>query len=398
MLLRDRLLLVSRYTSCTPGVIDTCVRAVAAEAGIDDVLPVLPDLTAHRVALIAKDALEAAEAGDLEHHDATGSDHLLTLIAEARFRAGDSYERQGMIETAETARNGARAALEQVAASSDRSSVIWYGDIYREVAGELVRRGDRLGIVRQIEGIADGLGEDRAPNLDSEIQDLAFLYMHAGDFQAGLRLLTGLLRSDPSDVWSYNAMAIRLPSFGLRSLGKLAAQRGLELVRRGDPDRLEKQLRGLANEISADADRSEAPADEIENLRDALHHADFDVVEDISPRDLAVRLVPEVTTARVKALPPMPSPEALSKIAAGLRAVLRSTRVEAPSQGAALRDAFAKVRGALSATDPPTAPIRDPIPSLGTATPKVGRNDPCPCGSGKKFKKCCLGSTTTPGR
>ena len=23
-------------------------------------------------------------------------------------------------------------------------------------------------------------------------------------------------------------------------------------------------------------------------------------------------------------------------------------------------------------------------------TPKVKRNDPCPCGSGKKFKKCCL--------
>jgi len=21
--------------------------------------------------------------------------------------------------------------------------------------------------------------------------------------------------------------------------------------------------------------------------------------------------------------------------------------------------------------------------------PRVGRNDPCPCGSGKKFKKCC---------
>jgi preprotein translocase subunit SecA len=21
--------------------------------------------------------------------------------------------------------------------------------------------------------------------------------------------------------------------------------------------------------------------------------------------------------------------------------------------------------------------------------PKVGRNDPCPCGSGKKFKQCC---------
>lgn len=32
-------------------------------------------------------------------------------------------------------------------------------------------------------------------------------------------------------------------------------------------------------------------------------------------------------------------------------------------------------------------------------TPGIGRNDPCPCGSGKKFKHCCLGkeSSTAPG-
>jgi preprotein translocase subunit SecA len=28
-------------------------------------------------------------------------------------------------------------------------------------------------------------------------------------------------------------------------------------------------------------------------------------------------------------------------------------------------------------------------PSTQTSHPKVGRNDPCPCGSGKKYKKCC---------
>jgi hypothetical protein len=28
--------------------------------------------------------------------------------------------------------------------------------------------------------------------------------------------------------------------------------------------------------------------------------------------------------------------------------------------------------------------------SFMTAGAKTGRNDPCPCGSGKKFKKCCL--------
>ncbi len=31
------------------------------------------------------------------------------------------------------------------------------------------------------------------------------------------------------------------------------------------------------------------------------------------------------------------------------------------------------------------------VPYLRSA-PKVGRNDPCPCGSGKKYKKCCLSS------
>lgn len=29
------------------------------------------------------------------------------------------------------------------------------------------------------------------------------------------------------------------------------------------------------------------------------------------------------------------------------------------------------------------------IPFVGI-TPKIGRNDPCPCGSGKKYRKCCL--------
>jgi uncharacterized protein YecA (UPF0149 family) len=27
--------------------------------------------------------------------------------------------------------------------------------------------------------------------------------------------------------------------------------------------------------------------------------------------------------------------------------------------------------------------------TVAAATAKAGRNDPCPCGSGKKFKKCC---------
>ena len=28
---------------------------------------------------------------------------------------------------------------------------------------------------------------------------------------------------------------------------------------------------------------------------------------------------------------------------------------------------------------------------------KIGRNDPCPCGRGRKFKRCCLGKQQTAG-
>ena len=29
-------------------------------------------------------------------------------------------------------------------------------------------------------------------------------------------------------------------------------------------------------------------------------------------------------------------------------------------------------------------------------TTKIGRNDPCPCGSGKKYKKCCFAREVAP--
>jgi len=47
-------------------------------------------------------------------------------------------------------------------------------------------------------------------------------------------------------------------------------------------------------------------------------------------------------------------------------------------------------------TEPPPEPVagpqklasHEPAP-IASPDGKVGRNDPCPCGSGKKYKKCC---------
>ena len=58
------------------------------------------------------------------------------------------------------------------------------------------------------------------------------------------------------------------------------------------------------------------------------------------------------------------------------------------------RQAVAQGPGDLSPTGGPGAtPGKKEVslPKVATkrAAPKVGRNDPCPCGSGKKFKRCC---------
>jgi len=54
---------------------------------------------------------------------------------------------------------------------------------------------------------------------------------------------------------------------------------------------------------------------------------------------------------------------------------------EGEADGAEGQERAAKRRGARPAGEPQAAPVK-------RERPKVGRNDPCPCGSGKKYKKC----------
>jgi uncharacterized protein YecA (UPF0149 family) len=35
-------------------------------------------------------------------------------------------------------------------------------------------------------------------------------------------------------------------------------------------------------------------------------------------------------------------------------------------------------------------PEPEPSDTIVREFPRTGRNDPCPCGSGRKFKKCCM--------
>jgi len=50
------------------------------------------------------------------------------------------------------------------------------------------------------------------------------------------------------------------------------------------------------------------------------------------------------------------------------------------------REKKEQLRAGLPGAD--EEPLPPPVKPIHTDT-NVGRNDPCPCGSGKKYKKCC---------
>jgi len=59
-----------------------------------------------------------------------------------------------------------------------------------------------------------------------------------------------------------------------------------------------------------------------------------------------------------------------------------------PGQAASVFDGSAAPGGSGSARTPARTGGDDVIKTVRRDVPKVGRNDPCPCGSGKKYKKC----------
>ena len=91
--------------------------------------------------------------------------------------------------------------------------------------------------------------------------------------------------------------------------------------------------------------------------------------------------------------------EMLDRIRNDVIRVLMTVRVQAPEQVTQAEQQAAKAQpanvryqhadpstaGSDEAAAPAAAPRNEP---LRHAVPKVGRNDPCPCGSGKKYKQC----------
>lgn len=128
------------------------------------------------------------------------------------------------------------------------------------------------------------------------------------------------------------------------------------------------QLQRYVTELAGKRD-GERPAN-AQSLLEALR-LDPTGGEKLSLRKLCKTVAPETADVVKKVRPPLPDAATLRKVREGLRSLPRPVP-KRPSQAST-----------------PIAPTRPPL--LGAAPgSKAGRNDPGPCGSGKKHKRCCM--------
>jgi preprotein translocase subunit SecA len=67
----------------------------------------------------------------------------------------------------------------------------------------------------------------------------------------------------------------------------------------------------------------------------------------------------------------------------------RTAKAVGPSDAPAAPQITTTVTSGGTSSAPAEPEVQLPKVTIRRDTPKVGRNDPCPCGSGKKFKNCC---------
>jgi SEC-C motif len=100
-------------------------------------------------------------------------------------------------------------------------------------------------------------------------------------------------------------------------------------------------------------------------------------------RKLCEPVVPELSWLPTKVRPPLPDEAGLTDLRRGL-ATLPLPR---PSEAKLVVRARAETAEHRSPSHVATTPLE--VHGSAASWAKVGRNDPCPCGSGKKHKRCC---------
>ena len=239
----------SRYQCVTPGLVDELQTDFFAGRELGSrVSGIGPEMAA----VIVAETLEADRIINLPPEQFLSgaaksnqmSDFKRAVMAEILFSVFEEAQKTGDKESEQTYWVLAMASLEEILRSPVASPLLWYEDIFWDVA-EAIPESDKDEAIYWFKcGLAHNLYHNNGNNAIPFLRDIATTHLAMKDLDQGLMIFTALLRHDPSEIWTYNEMAISFKDHSLTRLGAEAAQRGLDLIStKGDPERLRQQLK-----------------------------------------------------------------------------------------------------------------------------------------------------------
>ena len=239
----------SRYQCVTLGLVDELQTDFFAGRELGSRVP---GISHEMAAVIVAETLEADRIINLPPEQFLSgtaksnqmSDFKRAALAEILFIVVEEAQKTGDKESEQTYWALAMASLEEILRSPVASPLLWYEDIFWNVVEAIPESDNDKALYWLKCGLAHNLHHHDGNNAIPFLHDIATTHLAMKDLDQGLRIFTALLRHDPSEIWTYNEMAISCRDRGLTRLGAEAAQHGLDLISsKGDPERLRQQLK-----------------------------------------------------------------------------------------------------------------------------------------------------------
>ncbi len=165
----------------------------------------------------------------------------------------------------ERQRDREAAVTELILRSPENSEMIAYDELYFELANHYRWRKNFPSATRWFyANFAYDEQHDPGLNRDNRYRDLAETHLAAGEFDAGLALLTRRLQTKPGDIWIHNSLGMVLPDIGLSDLAVEVLERALALTDQEDPENLRGQLKDFHQDALDKVDDSVSRLDEID--------------------------------------------------------------------------------------------------------------------------------------
>ena len=351
-----------QYLGATPGFVEKVVADYIRGANLEKCIP---GATVVDLEWFAAEAIEAAAIhrkpaqllAELDAHELgdLAALHVAETLQQTAYRAGGA-QRDTLLAAAER-------AFAAAADSPIRTFGVWYSDVFFDLAQLRRRRGDGSAVELVERALRFDVEWEEATNVCSRIGDLGETLMMVGRPDDGLRTFAALLRTGPPSPWQWTALRHGMEWLDTPGLHEQVCRAGLARLRDSndrDAAEVRSQLEEALSRPPEPRDRVHRPsAEAVHDLTEALAEplpsvASYDKWD---PAAVARRIVPHFDAVRAKRAPVA---EDLRPRQAVLLAATAQRHVESHAQ---------RLRTSTGA--------------------KVGRNDPCPCGSGKKYKRCC---------